>query len=74
MESNITRDHLAMEAMKILLGKSLVRRIYWTNRLKKILGMKYSVTTCFIHNPKNISETSYEMADAMITERERKEQ
>ena len=51
MESNITRDHLAMEAMKI-----------------------YSVTTCFIHNPKNISETSYEMADAMIVERERKEQ
>lgn len=72
MESNITRDHLAMEAMKILLEKSLVRRISWTNRLKKFFGMKYSVTTCFIHNTNNISEASYEMADAMIAEREHK--
>ena len=64
-ESNISRDHIALEAMKIILDKSIKQRI------RKLAGLRYEVRSFFIHNPGNVAEAAYKIADAMIAEREK---
>lgn len=62
MESNISKDHIALEVMKTLLSKSIeVKR----NILKKNDGW-------FLPDPEEIAEKAYDYAEAMITEREQR--
>ena len=70
-ESNISRDHIALEAMKIILDKSIKQRITPVQRIRKLAALRYEVRSFFIHNPANVAESAYEIADAMIAEREK---
>ena len=42
-ESNISRDHIALEAMKIILDKSIKQRITPVQRIRKLAGLRYEV-------------------------------
>ena len=55
-ESNISRDHIALEAMKIILDKSIKQRITPVQRIRKLAGLRYEVRSFFIHNPGNVAE------------------
>ena len=73
MESNISRDHIALEAMKIILAKNtreitkpMVRFKAWLGDTE---GFKSSTT---FPDPKVLARMSYSIADAMIEERERR--
>lgn len=72
MESNISRDHIALEAMKIIYEKSICHRITPLNRIKAWLGMNHEITTVFRHNINDIAKVAYKMADGMIAARENK--
>lgn len=67
-ESNITRDHLAMEAMKVIMGKSVRRRMTLKERIKSMFG-KPVVERITMLNPLLVAEVSYKVADAMIARR-----
>ena len=67
--SNISRDHIAMEAMKVIMEKTTSDSMTMKNRIKKILGMKYRTVIAF--DQKAIAKLPYEMADAMIAQREK---
>lgn len=62
MESNITRDHIALEAMKILMQKRI-------NVKKNLFGKVISINSIdkFL-----LANEAYNIADAMIAEREKK--
>lgn len=73
MESNISRDHIALEAMKILLegGGSLnASPLTFLDRIKKYFGFPFmgEIQDNYIQE---ISKCAYEIADAMISEREK---
>lgn len=69
MNSNISRDHIALEAMKIVLDKSLVRAINPIDRIKEFF-CKGETKTRLICIPQNeIAIFAYKLADAMIEER-----
>lgn len=60
--SNITRDHIALEAMKVILEKSA--------RFKKSrLNGKIKFD---LLKPSEIAEVAYDYAESMIAERERR--
>lgn len=64
MESNISRDHIALEAMATILSKSIeVKR----NRFRDYDDWN-------LPDPEGLAETAYDYADAMIAERERRNQ
>lgn len=69
-ESNISRDHIAMEAMKILLQKHSVKQQSILNRIGASLGLCYPKVALHI-NTKIVSIMAYEMADDMIAQREK---
>lgn len=70
MESNISRDHIALEVMKVYLNKTTVVKRTIFNRIACALGFG---------NPKNMifsddegaARFAYRQADAMIAEREK---
>ena len=68
--SNITRDHIAMEAMKVLIQISAKDNTPFWGRILRFFGRgdaKISViSTAYV------AENAYEYADAMIAERERR--
>lgn len=61
MESIISRDHIALEAMKALLSKSVEVK---KNRFK-------DSDDWLMSDPVEIAETAYEYADAMVAVREK---
>lgn len=69
MESNISRDHIAMEAMKVLLEKTVSKHLTLRNRIRKFFGKGYKGEIQL--NSKTIAITSYTIADAMIAQREK---
>lgn len=71
-ESNITRDHLAMVAMKVIMEKSVRRRMPLKERIKSMFG-KPVVERITMLNPVLVAEVSYKVADAMIARREAEE-
>lgn len=40
-ESNISRDHIAMEAMKVLMQKNVSEYMTFKNKIKKLFGLEY---------------------------------
>lgn len=71
MESNLSRDHIALEAMKIILDKSLKQSIPPVERIKRLFGLEYRIKTFNIHTANNIVKAAYEIADEMIAVREK---
>lgn len=70
-ESNISRDHIAMEAMKELLKKAPVEISIW-DRIRVMFGKKYG-DVGIGGNADLISRMAYRIADRMIEERNKKE-
>lgn len=68
-ESNISRDHIAMEAMKVLMEKTGSNSLTLKNKIRKFFGLNYR--TVIALDQKAIAKLSYEMADAMISQREK---
>lgn len=68
-ESNISRDHIAMEAMKVLMEKTVSNNLKLTGRIKRFFGLNHKTYTAF--DEKMIAKLSYNIADAMIAQREK---
>ena len=63
-ESNISRDHIAMEAMKVFMEKNVTVSLTLKNRIRRFLGMSYKSVTALDH--KAIAKFSYGIADLKI--------
>lgn len=67
--SNISRDHIAMEAMKVLMEKTVSNNLTLKNRIRQFFGLNHKTYTSL--DKKMIAKLSYEMPDAMIAQREK---
>ena len=67
-ESNITRDHLAMEVMKVIMDKCVKARIPLKTRIKMLFGIP-AACGVVVPNPEFLAQISYKVADAMIARR-----
>lgn len=67
--SDISRDHIAMEAMKVLMQKQVSEYLTFKNKIKKFFGMEYKSVTAY--EKKSLARISYDIADAMIAQREK---
>lgn len=72
MESNISRDHIALEAMKMVMDKYNHKSQTIWNKIWVALGGK-PLTKTNLGSPTKIAEIAYSFADAMIKEREKEE-
>ena len=71
MESNISRDHIAMEAMKIIMKANVVnQRTIW-NILKCAFTRKGGESRARCITPEGAATLAYLYANAMIAERNR---
>jgi len=70
MESNITRDHIAMEAMKEIIRAGCRDSTPLKQRIRKWLFGSHNSITGFISEAETAWE-AYKFADAMIAEREK---
>lgn len=70
MESNISRDHIALEAFKIMLEKCISKRQSFWNKIAEFLGgvAKEKIN---LPNDESLARNAYRYADAMIAEREK---
>ena len=70
MESNISRDHIALEAMKVILEKGIEREQTLWNKIKVLLGgeIRRNIRFPYEHS---LAKQAYKYADAMIAEREK---
>lgn len=67
MESNISRDHIALEAMKCMMMTAKRRRTLWNRAVTLFFPSKeVSITSCCY---KGQAKSAYQIADAMIKER-----
>lgn len=67
MESNISRDHIALEAMKCIMMTAKRRRTLW-NRIVTLFNPYAEKGVCNF-NTDSTAEMAYKFADAMIKER-----
>lgn len=58
-----------MEAMKVLMQKNVTISLTLKNRIRRFFGMSYKSVTAF--DNKALAKLSYEVADAMIAQREK---
>ncbi|WP_289202121.1 hypothetical protein [Xylanibacter rodentium] len=65
-QSNISRDHLAMEAMKVLLPYHLKEDLTLVERIRRLLGLPVRVRT---YNSDALAAEAYQIADSMIGQR-----
>ena len=70
MESNISRDHIALEAMKIIIEKSYVREQTIWNKIGVLFGFGHCSTDS-LFNPSLAARKAYKYADSMIAEMEK---
>lgn len=68
MDSNISRDHIALEAMKVVMDKYNYKKQTIWNKIWVALGGKMNTKTS-LGSPNKIAEIAYSFADAMIAER-----
>lgn len=69
MGSNISRDHIAMEAMKVLMQKTVSENLTLKNRIRRFFGKDYDSKVQL--DIKTVAKISYNIADAMIAQREK---
>lgn len=70
-QSNISRDHIALEVMKVIM-QATTREIFTpVQRFKCWLGMTHKSWLGGM-SPENIARKAYDIADAMVAEREKK--
>ena len=62
--SNISRDHIAMEAMKVLMQKNVSEYMTFKNKIKKLFGL-------IAYDEEWLAKMAYDFADAMIAQREK---
>lgn len=67
MESNISRDHIALEAMKCIMMTAKRRRTLW-NRVVTLF-FPSEEESVINYNNEGQAKTAYQIADAMIKER-----
>ena len=72
MESNISRDHIALEAMKVMLKETTVNNTPFWQRIARWFG-KGTYNCIDFHTPVKIAKIAYMYADAMMKERGMKE-
>ena len=70
MESNISRDHIALEAFKIMLEKGICKKQSFWNKIAEFFGgcVKEKIN---LPNDESLARNAYRYADAMIAEREK---
>lgn len=68
MESNISRDHIALEAFKIMLEKGICKRQSFWNKILSFLGGSVH-EKINLPNDESLVRNAYRYADAMIAER-----
>lgn len=71
MESNISRDHIALEAMKIVMHANIVKQRTIWDIIKRAITGKGGESTARCITPKGAAIMAYRYADAMIAEREK---
>ena len=71
MESNISRDHIALEAFKIMLEKGICKRQSFWNKILSFLGGSVVHEKINLPNDDSLVRNAYRYADAMIAEREK---
>lgn len=70
MESNISKDHIALEAMKVIMAKTVeVRNPFW-ERVKRFFGLSDNMRDFISYDADGIAAIAYEIADKMIEQRE----
>lgn len=69
MESNISKDHIALEAMKIILDKTTYRSYSLTDRIRILFGLNTKRCVSSHLDLNDVSKKAYQIADAMIAER-----
>lgn len=69
-QSNISRDHVAMEAMKVLMPYYLERKMTLKEKIKILLGLPVAVGS---YDADMLAIEAYGIADAMIKAREYKQ-
>lgn len=70
MESNISRDHIALEAMKLFYYSNIGHEQTLWNKICVLFGGKLR-RTVRQPIPEEMARWAYEYADAMIAEREK---
>ena len=70
-QSNISRDHIALEVMKIIYDKMSFSRMTITDRLRKLFGHDIKCSRYTSINHEFIAREAYKLADAMLAEREK---
>lgn len=65
-QSNISRDHIAMEAMKVLLPVYLKEDLTLIERIRRLLGLPIKIQT---YDADHLAAEAYGIADAMIRAR-----
>lgn len=70
MESNISKDHIALEAMKILLKETMFDNTSICGRVKRFFCKGSKMTS--MTNAQDVAKMAYDYADAMVAERERR--
>jgi hypothetical protein len=68
-ESNISRDHIAMEAMKVLMQKNVSEYMTFKNKIKKLFGLEYK--SVIAYDEEWLAKMAYDFADVMIAQREK---
>lgn len=70
MESNISRDHIALESFKIMLEKGISKRQSFWNKISSFFGGSVN-EKINLPNDESLARNAYRYADAMIAKRER---
>ena len=71
MESNISRDHIALEAMKTIIEKSTTTKQTLWNKIIFYLGIGTIKNKTNLPDGEQTAKLAYQYADAMIAEREK---
>ena len=71
MESNISRYHIALEAMKIVMEANVVKQRTVWDVLKRAFTWKGGESRARCITPEGAAYLAYKYADAMIAEREK---
>lgn len=68
-QSNISRDHIAMEAMKVIMRETTHEITSPVARIKRWFGLPHKSWLIDL-TPGQLARKSYEIADAMVAERQ----